>query len=336
MSRGWITGPGSAVHSWTREELLRAAEWLWQEGVPVGELQGQLIRPLMAVAGLGDSGAPPAGFWHAALAVQLAHEASLIHDDIVDSAQMRRGEPSLALREGVPRALLHGDHLLTASYRAAAATGNAAFMAHFARAVERTVAGEAAQGRVRGVALGFRRYEQIVLGKSGELLGCALAAAPILAGRSDALQVYELGCRIGLVYQMLDDLLDYCPSTLTGKPALADYRSGRWTWVLDECPEVTLGGGADRVLEMLYGSPSGIAGMARAAKRLAALAETLRGELCVVLGDDGVAGEMLAGWVEQGREAIAREIEQRSGGSRAARPVNPESDTDAVTPSPEA
>jgi hypothetical protein len=76
--------------------------------------------------------------------------------------------------------------------------------------------------------------------------------------------------------------------------------------------------------------------MARAAKRLAALAEMLRGELRTVLGDDGVAGEMLAGWVEQGREAIAREIEQRSGGTRAADAFPPESDVEVVPPPLEA
>jgi phytoene synthase len=312
MSAAMIVGPGSAAHSFVREQLLNASEWLRDEGVPIGDFSGQLIRPLAALSGLAGRTVAPTGFWQAALAVQLAHEASLVHDDIVDGAATRRGEPTLALRQGVPAALLRGDHLLTASYRAAAATGSAAFMALFARAVERTVAGEAAQGRARGIPLGGRRYEQIVLGKSGELLGCALAAGAVLEGRTEVGGVFELGRRIGLVYQMLDDLLDYCPATPTGKPALGDFRTGRWTWVLGECPLITFGSDEERLLDALYASAEGLGGMASAAKRLAASAEALRGDLRAELGDDGVIGEMIQGWVEQGREAIAREVELRA------------------------
>src|SRR5690606_4215528 len=88
---------------------------------------GQLIRPLLSMAGAEAVGrARDEGFWAAAAAVQLAHEASLLHDDVIDESAVRRGAPTLAAR-GVARALVEGDHLLTTSYRLAATTDSSPF-----------------------------------------------------------------------------------------------------------------------------------------------------------------------------------------------------------------
>ena len=62
-------------------------------------------------------------FWFGALAIEMVHEASLLHDDILDEAPQRRGKPTMAAAAGVGPALVLGDHLLTGAYRAAAATG---------------------------------------------------------------------------------------------------------------------------------------------------------------------------------------------------------------------
>ncbi|HET7231050.1 MAG TPA: polyprenyl synthetase family protein, partial [Longimicrobium sp.] len=193
-------------------------------GVPPVDLRGQLIRPLTshaAALALGCGGDARAGY--GALAVQLAHEASLVHDDIVDGAATRRGEPTLAVAKGVGAALVAGDHLLSWAYRLAARTGSLAYAELFAEAVERTIAGEIAQGRATGRILDPDEYERIALDKAGALLGCALAAAPAVRGRDDVRAFYDLGRSLGLLYQRLDDLLDYCPLTETGKPPLGDY-----------------------------------------------------------------------------------------------------------------
>src|SRR5690606_37935412 len=97
---------------------------------------GQAIRPLVAYAAaraLGHACDEP--FWRAALAVQLAHEASLVHDDVIDGASERRGRPTLQVRAGIGAAIAHGDHLLTAGYRLAAAPANAAWFAAYAEAL---------------------------------------------------------------------------------------------------------------------------------------------------------------------------------------------------------
>ncbi len=93
---------------------------------------GQLLRPVLSLVGASDAVRADQRFWYAALAVQLAHEASLVHDDVVDNAAVRRARPTVFAEKGVAAAVLEGDMLLTAAYLAAANTDSATFMARFA------------------------------------------------------------------------------------------------------------------------------------------------------------------------------------------------------------
>ncbi|MDX1674449.1 MAG: polyprenyl synthetase family protein, partial [Longimicrobiales bacterium] len=216
------------VLSVIRRGLASVARELAESGMPVPDWEGKLIRPVVGYAGATDEADDR--LWYALAAVQLAHEASLVHDDVIDGSGERRGRPTTAVSRGVAAAIVEGDHLLTAAYRMAARTGSLEWAELFARAVERTVAGEKAQAARGGSPAEWSEYEAVVLGKSGELLGAALAAGPVLRGEWAAHRWYETGRRVGLIYQMLDDLLDYCVHVDTGKPALIDYRRGLWTW----------------------------------------------------------------------------------------------------------
>ena len=127
------------AQTFVRERIEEAATLLNTFGVSRFELGGSVLRPLVAYA-LG--GPPPNSlaaprFWSGALAVQLAHEASLLHDDVIDGAATRRGSPTLVASRGAATALLIGDHALTSAYRAAAMSADVGFMTMFARAVER-------------------------------------------------------------------------------------------------------------------------------------------------------------------------------------------------------
>jgi 15-cis-phytoene synthase len=299
------------LQAWARAGLLRESEVGAAEGIPGTGVGGQLIRPLVAIAGLATAGPPPGGFWAGVLAIQLAHEASLLHDDIVDAASSRRGERTLAASGGVARALLRGDHLLTAAYRAAARTGSLPFVSLFSRAVERTVAGEAEQGRVAGRVLDRSAYEAIVLGKSGELVGCALAVAPTLEGRSEAGELFELGRRFGLLYQMLDDLLDYCPSSDTGKQPLSDFGQRRWTWVLEEAPGLAFGGEPEQALELLHRSAPGGSVMQRALIRFESEANALRVTLRALVPRGWMLEAMIDEWENRARLAVTQESVRR-------------------------
>ncbi len=217
-----------------RENLKRVAEELSSDGFPHPPLDGKLLRPLAAFAMVPEKHRPVLDdrFWMGALAIEMVHEASLLHDDILDEAPERRGRPTMAAAAGVGPALVMGDHLLTAAYRAAAATGSPEFLDVFIRAVERTVAGEIAQERAQGRALTEKEYEEIISDKSGELFRSAFTLAPALLSIGSPGESGKLGRRFGALYQMVDDFLDYCTEADRGKSPLQDYRQKKWTWPL--------------------------------------------------------------------------------------------------------
>ena len=298
-----------------RQSLAALVEARRADGMPRIEVRGQLIRPLAAYAAAGAaSHAEWPRVWSAALAVQLAHEASLVHDDIVDGAGTRRGEPTLAARAGVGAALVAGDHLLAWAYRMAARTGSLAFAGLFAEAVERTIAGETAQGRTLGRALTADEYERIARDKAGALLGCALAAPACIAGRAsaageaDVRDLYELGRTLGLLYQRLDDLLDYCPRTETGKPPLGDHAQRRWTWVMEALPPAVFGAPADDALAALHAPDArGETPVRRLLARLEAEFAAFDARRAALLPGDTLVAQLAAGWLRRAREAVRRE-----------------------------
>jgi 15-cis-phytoene synthase len=276
-------------------------------GMPALPLAGQLLRPLLAYAGAARFGVEGPRLWRAAAAVQYVHEASLVHDDVVDGAASRRGESTVAGARGVGAAVVLGDHYLAAGYRLAAATGSRRFSALLARSVERTIAGELAQARSRGRVLSAREYRRTVAGKSGELTGCALAAGACLAGHPDAPAMRRLGVRIGVLYQMLDDLLDYCVAAATGKPALGDHGRRLWTWPLSELPAGALDRPVDVVLAELFDGAPGATAADRCVDRLTTEAAAIEGLVARLLPGDDQIGPVLRSWVERGRAAVSAE-----------------------------
>jgi len=227
--------PEHATAKTLRNGLQLAADRMASLDVPVPQLEGKLLRPLFALAMVPHERWPELDerFWSGALAVQMVHEASLIHDDVVDSAAERRGRPTMAAIHGVGPALVLGDHYLTGAYRAAAHTGSFEFLERFTEAVERTVAGEVRQARAVGDRTTVAEYDAAITNKSGELFGIAGLLGAVAPGLGDGELRYDLGRAFGNLYQRIDDLLDYCHAAQTGKPPLQDYHQLKWSWVLD-------------------------------------------------------------------------------------------------------
>ncbi len=277
---------------------------------------GRLVRPTLAYEAARRLRLPVDDrFWLAALAVQLVHDASLIHDDVVDGARQRRGEATYVARHGTAAALLYGDRLLTAAYGAAAAAGSMAFMRLFASSVDAMVAAERDHTKALGRRLERSEYETVVAGKTGRLLGVALAASASMEGDDRASALAGLGLKAGLAYQMLDDLLDYSPSSRTGKAAYADYSERRWTWVLDHLPGARLGGDARVVGEALFRPAGGGPSPARRAlEEWRGVLEDARARAVELLGEASVLVGLLDGWWREGESAVG--IEEGKGGAR--------------------
>jgi phytoene synthase len=302
-------GVGSTdVEGIVRDGLGEAADRLREAGVPVPDLAGKLPRPLVAYALVDPElrDRLDGRFWSGALAVQMVHEASLLHDDILDGAAVRRGVRTVAAADGMGHALVLGDHYLTGAYRAAAATGSRRFLDCFIRAVERTVAGEIAQGRATGARLTPGRYEEIVAGKSGELFGAAAA----LGGAVLELDAHEervaFGTALGTLYQRVDDLLDFCPAAATGKPPLQDYRQRKWTWVLELAGLADFSPSEADVLDLLFLGRDGAPSAARrAVEAVGVERDALLERHAALAPDDTLIGGILDGWVRAATEGVA-------------------------------
>ena len=224
-----------AAQSTVREGLRRASRNLSAEGLPQPSMKGRLFRPLAAYLAAGEL-ENPEPLWLGALAIEMVHEASLLHDDILDRADTRRGEPTLVARAGVSKAVISGDYLLTSAYTVAERVACPGFLTEFIRAVADTVRGELEQGQRAGQRLTLEEYTGIVAKKTGSLFGCATSLGARLTERDPKAAWHRLGVDLGVFYQKIDDLLDYVPEARTGKPPLQDIRQKKWTWPLHFAP----------------------------------------------------------------------------------------------------
>jgi 15-cis-phytoene synthase len=281
------------------------------EGVPV---RGQLLRPKLAASVADprwtcDPGGP---FWFAVLAIQLAHEASLLHDDVVDGSTLRRNAPTEVRRRGIGAALVAGDQLLARAYMAAARTESWAFIHRFTVAIDRTIEGERLQGEAAGQRLDRDEMTRILRGKSGELFGCALSVGATLAKDPEAEATAELGRSVGVLYQRVDDLLDYCPGAGTGKKPFADFSRDLWTW-----PRLHLPEGAPPEA-FFQPAPEGVPAL-RALEELEEEGWSLLHRVQVELAEAETLSKTIRAWLDRAAEAIRGEVGSRSG-SRTSPP----------------
>ncbi len=284
-------------------------------GVAVPPVRGKLLRPLTAFSFAASERRESLGdrFWFGCLAIQMAHEASLHHDDVLDSGFGRRNAATLMAREGPGAALLWGDLYLTGSYRAAGLAKSEGFLADFIEAVEATVRGERMQGELGAADDPRAAYEAAVRAKSGALFGAAAAlpswtgdAAPVGGALLAPGVLRDVGTDLGAFYQMVDDFLDYCPADDTGKPKLQDFNNRIWTSVLGERGREWFERTPGEAVAEFFRAGSAGAGrgsmaelaMERLDERGAALLGRLSGA-----GAGAELVEIATGWIERCREA---------------------------------
>ncbi|MXZ18575.1 MAG: hypothetical protein F4069_06910 [Rhodothermaceae bacterium] len=239
-------------------------------GMTVSHPRGKLLRPLTALCFV-----PPERqksltkeFWFGCLAIQMVHEASLHHDDVLDGGLERRGSATLLARKGIDASLLLGDLYLTSAYRMAAMTGVKEFLTEFIEAVEVMVRGESIQDTPKGTENHQASYERIIRMKSGALFGIA-AALPSWTNDANftPAELREIGIELGAFYQMVDDFLDYCPTSDTGKPKLQDFNNTIWTFVLGSRGNEWFDQSPEEALEAFFSTTNGQPSMAEEALR---------------------------------------------------------------------
>jgi octaprenyl-diphosphate synthase len=168
-----------------------------------------------------------------AAAVEFIHTATLLHDDVVDASQLRRGRTAAHLIWGAPQAVLVGDFLFARAFELMVETGVMRALEILARASRVIAEGEVLQlTRAHDLDLDQGVYLEIITAKTAALFAAAAEAGAVSArvaeAHSDALRDY--GLNLGLAFQLADDALDYDGSTETlGKNAGDDFREGKAT-----------------------------------------------------------------------------------------------------------
>ncbi|KND40630.1 polyprenyl synthetase family protein [Streptomyces stelliscabiei] len=192
------------------------------------------VRPALALLACRAVGADPCAARAAAVAVELVHNASLLHDDVIDEDPLRRGRPALWAAKGVPAAILAGDALFFAAVQSVAEAPDAGrTVPVLLAAVQALIEGEYLDTLMgSGTDVRADRAAEVAAGKTGALLACAceLGATAGGAGPERAQLLHGFGRRLGIAYQCVDDVLGiWGEEPVTGKPALSDLRSRKVT-----------------------------------------------------------------------------------------------------------
>jgi geranylgeranyl pyrophosphate synthase len=166
----------------------------------------------------------------AAMAVELTHAATLVHDDVIDRAKTRRGRPTVAARLGDEPAIVIGDFYFAKAYEQAAATDTPEVVTILARAVMEICAGEVRQQAIRRqYRTGIEEYMPRIEAKTATLLAACCEIGAVLGelGPRERAALRGYGRQLGLAFQMADDVLDYTGSEAEiGKPIGHDIAEG--------------------------------------------------------------------------------------------------------------
>jgi geranylgeranyl pyrophosphate synthase len=197
---------------------------------------GKRLRPLLVCLAAGVPVPESDGLVRAAVAVELVHAATLVHDDVLDGSPLRRGRPTIVAAGGRLAATATGDLLFSRAFAELAPGGSAAAVRVLSRACSELAQGELLQrADAWDATVSVERYlercrlKTAVLFRAACELG-ALEGVPVAGGERLVAAVGAFGESIGLAFQLFDDVLDVSsPAEVTGKPRGADLLDGTVT-----------------------------------------------------------------------------------------------------------
>ncbi len=218
-------------------------------------LGGKRIRPVLVLMACDALGGDAAGALDAALGIEMFHNFTLLHDDVMDNADVRRGKPTVHRKWSSNTAILSGDTMLTLATQFIARTGNSAVMDLFNK-----TAIEIYEGQQWDMDFEDRNdvtveeYINMIRLKTSVLLGCALKTGALLAegAEVDCEALYEAGVNMGLAFQLQDDLLDVWGDPKTfGKEIGGDIMNNKKTFLLINAMQLAKGDDADELRHWL-------------------------------------------------------------------------------------
>jgi octaprenyl-diphosphate synthase len=216
-----------------REQLGSVSDLVESAGSHVLGSGGKRIRPLLLLLSSELSGYTGPRRVQVAAAVELLHTATLLHDDVVDLSELRRGRPSANAIWGNRRAVLAGDFFYARASSMIVEDGDLDILWIFADTIRRMAEGELLQlERSFDPTVTEAHYFAVIERKSAVLLSAACEAGAILGGvtRGERRRMAEFGRELGLAFQLRDDALDYeAGEAELGKRPHTDLREGKVT-----------------------------------------------------------------------------------------------------------
>jgi geranylgeranyl diphosphate synthase type I len=231
------------VHRWPGEMAAYTFGWTDRDGssLPAKRTGGKGVRPAFVLLCAQAMGARADAAIAGAVAVELVHAFSLVHDDIMDGDERRRNRETTWKVYGVGPAVLTGDALLALAFTTLArAPGHSAVaaMEQVSKTLMELIGGQAEDISFEHrpwtgpAAVTVEEYLAMAEAKTGSLLGCAAAIGTLLGGgtQAEARTMHRMGRHAGIAFQITDDLLGiWGDPSLTGKSASTDLRTGKKT-----------------------------------------------------------------------------------------------------------
>jgi octaprenyl-diphosphate synthase len=194
---------------------------------------GKRLRPLLTVAAAQLCGY--GGDQHVKLAacVEFIHSATLLHDDVVDGSDLRRGRPAANAIWGNKASVLVGDFLFTRAFELMVEVGSLEVLGILSGASSVIAEGEVLQlSTANNTATSEATYLEVIKAKTAKLFSAAAEVSPVIAGRPTAERaaLASYGMNLGIAFQLVDDALDYGGSAAKlGKAVGDDFREGKIT-----------------------------------------------------------------------------------------------------------
>lgn len=196
--------------------------------------KGKRIRPLLVYLSAKIFGKPTESTDRAALIVEILHNATLIHDDIVDESDIRRNQPTLNATKGNKAAVLAGDYLFAKAISIATQNAEHSIIDMLMPTVCAMSEGELQQLDSKDFCTDEARYYEIIFKKTASLIASCLKVGAFTAGASELQteQICKIGEKIGYIFQIKDDMLDYSANGKTGKESGNDIKECKVTMPL--------------------------------------------------------------------------------------------------------
>jgi octaprenyl-diphosphate synthase len=193
---------------------------------------GKRIRPLLLLLSAKSQGYSDSGMIRLGAVVEMVHTATLVHDDIIDAADTRRGRPSANTTWGNAKCVLAGDWLYMQAFRLALDERNFRILDLLIGLTQQMVEGELLQLEKLGLAISEDEYNTLIYRKTACLFEVSMRLGSVLAAVGDEAEqkMGDYGRALGMAFQIVDDVLDLTATEeVLGKPVASDLREGKAT-----------------------------------------------------------------------------------------------------------